>query len=112
VNPPSRALLLSLLALSAAVGALLAVPAQASEALAQRHACTACHQAERKLVGPSWRDVSHRYADSSITPAQLADSMRAGGSGKWAAVPMPPQPQVPESDLLALSRWILQVRTQ
>ena len=29
--------------------------AAASEQLAQKYACVACHHAERKLIGPSWK---------------------------------------------------------
>ena len=42
----SAALLLGL------AGALAAVPAQASEELAKKHACFACHAVDKKLVGP------------------------------------------------------------
>jgi cytochrome c len=110
VKPLSPAFLLRSLARACAVGATLASPApavHASEALARKYACTACHQADRKLVGPSWRDISAKYGNGSLTAEQLATAIRAGGSGKWGAVPMPAQSHVAPADLTAISVWIL-----
>lgn len=87
----------------------LAVPlyTQASDAVAGKYACVACHAADRKLVGPSWKDVATKYADGSKPAAALATSIKAGGSGKWGSIPMPPQPTLPEADAKALAEWIL-----
>ncbi|CAG9168395.1 c-type cytochrome [Cupriavidus respiraculi] len=93
---------------SAATFALIAQqPAQASEALAQQFACVGCHQANARLVGPSWKEIATKYKGNSKAAQQLAASIKAGGSGKWGAVPMPPQPQVPDADVNALAQWIL-----
>lgn len=79
----------------------------ASEALAQKYACMACHQADKRLVGPSWKEIAAKYKDGSKNAQQLAASIKAGGSGKWGAVPMPPQTQVPDADIATLATWIL-----
>jgi cytochrome c len=84
-----------------------AAPASASEALARKYACTACHQIDRKLVGPSFKDIAAKYADGSVDAKQLAARIKAGGSGKWGAIPMPAQAQVQPADLDALAAWIL-----
>jgi cytochrome c len=81
---------------------------QASEVLSRRHACIACHHVERNGVGPTWSAIAAKYGDGSLTPEQIAASIRTGGTGKWGRTPMPPQPQVTQADLLALSTWILQ----
>lgn len=81
--------------------------AQASEALAAKYACVACHQASTKVVGPSWKDIAAKYADGGATAAQLAESIKRGGSGKWGSIPMPAQPAVPDADAQALAGWIL-----
>jgi cytochrome c len=80
---------------------------QASEALAAKYACVACHQAERKLVGPAWNDIASKYANGSKTPDQLAEAIRQGGSGIWGPVPMPAQPRVSEAEAQALAAWVL-----
>ena len=94
------------------ISTLLCAPAYASEALAGKYACTACHQAERRVVGPAWREIASKYADGSRTAAQLTESIKSGGRGKWGAVPMPAQPTVPQADALSLATWILQQRPQ
>ena len=80
--------------------------ATASEQLAQKYACVGCHQADKKIVGPSWSSIREKYK-GSVTPAQLAKSIKAGGSGKWGPIPMPPQGTVSDGDALALASWIL-----
>jgi cytochrome c len=54
--------------------------AGASEQLAQKYACVSCHQADKKVVGPSWSSIREKYK-GSIAPEQLAKSIKAGGSG-------------------------------
>lgn len=87
--------------------AVVGTAAQASEALATKSACMGCHQPDKKVVGPSWKDVAAKYADGSKTAEQLASSIRQGSSGKWGAVPMPAQPALSDADALILSKWIL-----
>ena len=75
--------------------------------LARQSACMACHAVTAKVVGPSFRDVAAKYAGDASAPAKLAARIRAGGVGTWGTVPMPAQPQLAESDALALARWVL-----
>jgi cytochrome c len=79
----------------------------ASQALAQKYACVACHQPTAKVVGPSWKDIGARYGEGKGTAAQLAASIKAGSSGKWGAMPMPAQMQVPDADVQLLAQWLL-----
>ncbi|CAN7679544.1 c-type cytochrome [Variovorax sp. LjRoot84] len=81
--------------------------AVASQALAQKYACVACHQPTAKAVGPSWKDIGARYGEGKGTAAQLAASIKAGSSGKWGAMPMPAQAQIPDADLQSLAQWAL-----
>ena len=87
--------------------AALAPQAQASDALAKRYGCVACHQADKKVVGPAWKDVAGKYK-GTVTPAQLAASIKKGSSGKWGPIPMPPQGQVSDADLADLAAWVLE----
>lgn len=101
-----------LVALSAAVLAVsAAIPAQASEALAKKYACTACHVVKGpKTVGPAYADVSKKYAGQKDAVAKLMDKVKKGGSGVWGQVPMPPNPSVPDADLKAIINWVLSVK--
>ncbi|MDO3522063.1 MULTISPECIES: c-type cytochrome [Ralstonia solanacearum species complex] len=87
--------------------AWMGASAQASDALASRYACVACHQPAVKTVGPSWSDIAAKYADGSKSAEQLAASIKRGGSGNWGPVPMPAQPALSDADALALAKWVL-----
>lgn len=89
------------------VGAMPAAHAQDMTSLLQANACSACHQAEARMVGPSWKEIADRYRDGSKTAAQLSESIKNGGSGTWGAVPMPPQAQLNDADRLSIAEWIL-----
>ena len=94
--------------LSALALALSIAPAaQASEELAKKYNCLACHQTDKKLVGPSYQDVAAKYKGQADAPAKLATKVKAGGVGVWGQIPMPPNPTVPDADLNALIAWIL-----
>ena len=70
--------------------------------------CTSCHQLERKVVGPAFRDIGRRHAGQPDAGRQLAASILGGSSRNWGPVPMPPQPHVNDRDLRIIVDWILQ----
>ena len=69
-------------------------------------ACLACHAADRRVVGPSFREIATKYAGDSAAPARLAARIRGGSQGAWGNVPMPPN-AVSAEDAAALSDWVL-----
>lgn len=81
--------------------------ASANQALAQKNACLACHAVDKKLVGPAFQDVAKKYAGQADAQAQIAKSIKAGGSGKWGPIPMPAQAALSEADASTLAAWIL-----
>jgi cytochrome c len=96
------------LLLAAAIGTL-AAPVHASEAIAKKARCVACHAIDKKLVGPAYRDVATKYRGDSGAPARLAEKVRHGGSGVWGQVPMMPHPadKISDDDLAAVIGWVL-----
>lgn len=100
-----RLALIHLISISALLGA--ATAAHANEALAKKYTCAACHQTDHKLVGPAWKEVAAKYADGSVTAAQLAVVIKKGSSGKWGSVAMPAQSQLPDADAQTLAAWVL-----
>lgn len=90
-----------------AFACFLSLPAWASMDLAKKNACTACHNVNKKLVGPAYLDVAKKYADQKDATVNLAKSIKAGGSGKWGPVPMPSQPSLSDADATTLATWIL-----
>lgn len=94
--------------LSAITLALLVAPAaQASEDLAKKYNCLACHQVDKKIIGPAYQEVAAKYKGQADAATTLAAKIKAGGVGVWGQIPMPPNPTVPDADLQALVTWIL-----
>jgi cytochrome c len=83
------------------------LPAVASDALAKKHNCFACHQVNKKVVGPSYKEVAAKYASDKAAQGKLVDKVKKGGVGVWGQVPMPPNAAVPDADVQALVKWIL-----
>jgi cytochrome c len=90
-----------------ALTAVAAAPAFAQADLAQKKNCMACHAIDKKLVGPSYKDVAAKYAGQKDAVDKLAQKVVKGGSGAWGAVPMPANPQVTEAEAKQLVGWIL-----
>lgn len=93
-----------LLSLAALVASL---PAHANLALAQKHACMACHTVDKKLVGPAYAEVAKKYAGQADAVDKVTANIKAGGSGKWGPVPMPAQAALSDADAKALATWVL-----
>ncbi len=87
--------------------AVAATSSWANADLAKKNNCLACHAVDKKLVGPAYQDVAKKYIGQADAEANLAKSIKAGGSGKWGPVPMPPQVQLSDSDAKTLAAWIL-----
>jgi cytochrome c len=83
-----------------------ATSALADEALAKKHNCLACHQVDKKLVGPAYKDIAQKYKGQNVA-AKLEQKVKKGGQGVWGTVPMPPNPAVPDADVKKLVAWIL-----
>ena len=82
-----------------------AAPAPASKAptdLLAKNTCTACHTADRKLVGPSWADIAKKHAGKGD---YLAEKIKSGGSGVWGNIPMPPQ-SIATDELRKVAEWL------
>ena len=90
-----------------ALAAAAALPATASEELAKKHNCLACHSVDKKVVGPSYKEVAAKYRSDKTAEAKLVDKVKKGGVGVWGQIPMPPNAAVPDADIQALVKWIL-----
>jgi cytochrome c len=93
--------LLAPLAFAAALS-LTAFAAQAgdaeTEAAMNKAGCLACHTKDKKLVGPSFKEIAAKYKGQADAPAKLAEKVRKGGSGVFGPVPMAPNPPDKISD--------------
>ncbi|CAB1369152.1 c-type cytochrome [Denitratisoma oestradiolicum] len=93
---------------------LVATPALANKDLATKSGCLACHQADKKVVGPAYRDVAKKYAGDKAAEAMLFDRVKKGsaatGGNKWPGPPIPMPPNegtVKDDDIKVLVKWIL-----
>ena len=78
--------------------------------LARKKNCMACHTVEKKIVGPSYKDVARKYAGQKDAESRLAEKIVKGGKGSWGEIPMPPNATVKPDEAAALARWILSVK--
>jgi cytochrome c len=81
--------------------------ALASEALAKKHNCLACHAVDKKVIGPSYADVAAKYRGDASAEAKLIAKVKNGGAGVWGQIPMPPNASVPDADISTLVKWVL-----
>jgi cytochrome c551/c552 len=77
--------------------------------LLNANACVACHMADKRIVGPSFREVAVKYSGDTAAVGSLVKKIREGGAGNWGNVPMPPNPAIPEAELKQIVSWILQL---
>ena len=102
----------SYLALFAALATscFVSAPAMADAALATAKNCTACHAIEKKVVGPSYKDVAAKYASQPDAVEKLVGKVMKGGAGAWGPVPMPAMAQVNADEAKKLVTWILTLK--
>jgi cytochrome c len=93
-----------LCALAVAVAAL---PALANEELAKKSGCLACHAVDKRVVGPSYKEVAAKYKGDKDAEAKLIKKVKEGGVGAWGQVPMPPNNTVKDEDIKTLVKWVL-----
>ncbi len=92
------------------LSAALPFAAQASEELAKKSGCTACHANDKKIIGPAYKDVATKYKGDAKAEAMLSEKVRKGGSGVWGAVPMPANAALSDADLKSIVKWVLTVK--
>jgi cytochrome c len=96
------------LGIVAALGA--ATPAQADpQAEMTKAGCAACHALDKKLIGPSHKEIAAKYKGQAGAVDSLITKSRAGGKGVWGQIPMPPNPvaKIGDAELKAAVEWIL-----
>lgn len=102
-----------ILTIAAAAALMLASQANAAdtaETLAQKNGCLACHSIDKKVLGPSYKDVAAKYKGDKTAEAKLISKVKIGGSGVWGPIPMPAHsPQVKDADIKTIIQWILKM---
>ncbi|ABE50463.1 c-type cytochrome [Methylobacillus flagellatus] len=84
-----------------------AADTKAAEALARKNGCFACHGVDKKIVGPGYKEIAGKYKGDKTAEAALIAKVKAGGSGVWGPMPMPPNAHVKDEDIKTIVQWIL-----
>ena len=101
----------TLLSVMFSAAALLTLtPAHADLALATAKNCMNCHNVDKKILGPSYKDVANKYRNDKTAADKLATKVIKGGGGVWGVVSMPANPQVSEADAKKLVAWVLSTK--
>ncbi len=108
----ARVVVVSIAALAGVASADAATPVTAADianaqAIYKANACISCHSAERKVIGPAYRDIAAKYKNDSGAQVHLEKVVRVGGSGVWGAIPMPSHPRMSDADIKTVVNWIL-----
>lgn len=73
--------------------------------------CHACHNAEVKTVGPSYRAIAERYDSTAENVSMLAQKIIEGGGGDWTdeigTAVMTPHPDLDPEDAAMMASYIL-----
>ncbi len=76
--------------------------------LAKKSGCMTCHAMDKKLVGPSFKDVAAKYKQDSEAAGKLEKKVRGGGAGSFGSTPMLATPKtVSDDDIKSIVAWIL-----
>jgi cytochrome c len=93
--------------LSVAGGAHAVLDNAAAEAMMKKDGCAACHEIDKKLIGPAFKDVAAKYKGDKNAAARLRDKVKKGGTHVWGEAVMPPNVLASDADIKELVDWIL-----
>lgn len=75
---------------------------------AKKSGCMNCHAVDKKVVGPTFKEVAAKYKGDNGAEAKLTKKINEGGSGVWGKMPMPKQAgKLSDAELKETIGWIL-----
>ena len=96
--------------ISVAGDARAALDNAAAEAMMKKDGCAACHEIDKKIIGPAFRDVAAKYKGDKDAAARLRDKVKKGGTHVWGEAAMPPNVLASDADIKDLVDWILTLK--
>jgi cytochrome c len=84
-----------------------AIDEAGARALMKQHGCDSCHEIDKKLIGPAFRDVAVTYKADKGASAKLQNKVKKGGAHTWGDIAMPPNILASDADIKTLVDWIL-----
>ena len=77
------------------------------QTLLQKNTCLACHTVDKKLVGPSYKDIRKK----NYKPDQIVNLIYNPQPKNWPGYPpMAPMKQVPKVEALKIATWIANLK--
>ncbi|MEZ4918765.1 MAG: family 16 glycoside hydrolase [Saprospiraceae bacterium] len=77
------------------------------EKLMAKTDCRTCHNPQVKTVGPSYKEISERYKNTTNNWETLAQKVIQGGSGNWGIAAMSAHPDLQPEDAISMVQYIL-----
>ena len=84
--------------------------ALAIDELHKKYTCTACHADDKKLVGPSYKEVAAKYGTDKDAVKKLSEKVRKGGVGVWGQIPMPANPTPTDAEIKTMVEAVLKTK--
>lgn len=83
--------------------------AEDAEALIKKGKCLACHDVDKRKLGPPFKSVAAMYKDVADAQPRLEAKVRNGGAGSWGTMPMPhlPKETLSDAEIKTIVTWIL-----
>ncbi len=75
--------------------------------LISKNDCKTCHNKKVKTIGPAYVSIAQKYADTDENINLLTSKVKAGGTGVWGQQVMNAHPEVAESDIRQMVKYIL-----
>ena len=94
-----------------AIGAFFSVGnAVAVDELHKKYSCTACHADDKKLVGPSYKEVAAKYKADKDAVKKLSEKVRKGGVDVWGQIPMPANSKPTDAEIKTMVEAVLKAK--
>lgn len=77
------------------------------EVIMKKLDCATCHKIDKKVIGPSFMDISKKYPMNDKNISYLSDKIIKGGSGVWGAIPMAAHPSLKKDEAKKIAKYIL-----
>ena len=84
--------------------------AAAIDELHKKYSCTACHADDKKLVGPSYKEVAAKYKGDKDAVKKLSEKVRKGGVGVWGQIPMPANTTPTDAEIKTMVEAVLKTK--
>ena len=73
--------------------------------------CGSCHAIDKKVVGPSWKDIADKYKGNKDAEKILIANITKGGQFGWKMVAMPPKGLgATDAQISALAKFIVELK--